>query len=176
MAIVQTFKQRETTLQACIKKLEIAIASNRAAEKYQGDQLRAGAHPQTIRDQITGSGQYLDQAEDEADAVKTLIDDLNWELQDKVQIDGPGAYDSASVDVSNGSSRGEITAANSSTPYSVFSAADKVQLSGAETAAHDGVYTVQAATTPGNTIEFSAAMSGADNTDDTTLQLTLLER
>ncbi|GAF95278.1 unnamed protein product, partial [marine sediment metagenome] len=74
-----------------------------------------------------------------------------------------GAYTSCDIDVNNGSGKGILTA-DGGTPFSVFSAGEKIVISNSENG-NDGNYTIDSV---GSTVLITTTViAGTDNSDDT---------
>ncbi len=172
LVTVQTSSSRAQLLDLAIEQLRRAKELNRQAERLSRDLRLAAVDPANVEDQV---GELMTAAASAVASADTFMTSIYWQNQIVVSIGAPGGYTSAAIDVDN-SSDAILTAANSTTPYSVFAAADVIQISNAETAAHNDTRAVKAATTPGNTLTFEAVLAGTDNTEDTAITLTLLER
>lgn len=171
LVTVQTSSSRAQLLDLAIEQLRRAKELNRQAERLSRDLRLAAVDPANVEDQV---GELMTAAASAVASADTFMTSIYWQNQIVVSIGAPGGYTSAGIDVNNGSGKAVLTAANSTTPYDVFLAADVVQVSNAETAAHNDTRTVEG--TPGATLTFTTTLSGLDNTDDEAVTVTLLER
>jgi len=173
MPVVMTFAERQGQIDEATSVLKDMIALNGEIESYRDTLIESLCQQYPDFAGIeTAIAALLTQLDYLRDRAVEILGELTFTYDNEVRPTSWRNYYSVAVDAVYNTTKARLTAIGG-TPFQVFDVGDIVEVTDAEDAANDGLYTVDARTD--TTLDFTSNMA-VDNAADTTLTVTLKSR